>query len=211
MGECSSRPHFAKVKEHLHYSISVNDPYFHYKLPVLPPYSQHDETELRDRLAFVEEKLKKLLVSSHRSTLVVEVRKGINIPSRHKRTRAKMTTYPSMKEFYTSYSEPYLPKWFNVFHISYDPVECPIEGFIVEVWDCDDGVEQAIGSTHALLSQTNEVTCRWLDLSMNEDYIDEVASVEVRSMNVKDRHAYWHLMKSELQDLISGRASAVVS
>jgi hypothetical protein len=63
----------------------------------------------------VEENLKKLLVSSHRSKLVVEESQGIDIL--YKKTRAKVTTYPTKKEFYSPYSGPYLPKWFKFSHI----------------------------------------------------------------------------------------------
>lgn len=84
---------------------------------MLPPYSQHNDTGLQERLEFVEENLKKLLVSSQRSNLVVEVSKCIDILSKRKKTRAKVTTIPTRKESYSSYSEPDLPKGFIFFHI----------------------------------------------------------------------------------------------
>jgi hypothetical protein len=213
MGDCTSRPHFGKVNAHMQFTLSVNDPYFNHKFNIIAPHAHHnDEAELSDRLKFIEEKLKRLAVCQHRSKLIVEVRKGINIPSTlqtcfaEARTMSKVSTYPSKREFYTSYSDPYIPKWFNVFHISYDPVESPIEGFIIEVRDCQDQTEQIIGSGEVQLVEGSEVNSTWVKLKLAEDYEGDDARIEVRYNRVKDRHTYWLEKKQELVEFINKRA-----
>lgn len=210
MGDCASHPHFAKIKAHELYSISVNDPYFHYNLPILVPSdADANESKLKSRLSYLDDKLKRLELCAHKAKLVIEIRKGVCIPSRltdcftESKTLVKVTTKPKERVFFTSYSSSYLPKWYNVFHFSFDPVEVPIDGISMELLECTEDTQQVVGTVQVDLREFSGVKIQNHELKLEQPYGDVRAIIEARLMFVRDRYKYWAEVKNNLQELLN--------
>jgi hypothetical protein len=90
----------------------------------------------------------------------------------------------------TSHGELYLPKWFDVFLVSYNQEEAPIEGFIIDVMECGTDTDVHIGSQTVNLTDSS-VHTQWIQLDMTPEFRDVEAKVEVRFLRLKDRYLHW--------------------
>lgn len=225
MGGANSQPSYRELQDHLSYTTNVNDAYFNElklmssverdqllnalrnKCETIYPVAEDYISLLKGQIDRAGERLGSM--GEVGVKLVMEVRKGIEIvpfgSQESKGVYVKVQVTPANLEFRTKLAEPYIPKWYHLAFLTYDPPEDVLTA-LVTIYSVDlRGQEVAIASCEIDLREAIDTTqTRWHALKglWSDDSQSAIPQVEIRYWNLKSMQAFWeNYMASAMTEL----------
>ena len=223
MGDCASRPNYIETENHVRYTSTVNDAFFHE--PVLLPPTERAELlfNLGKGLAESQEKADVYLNSINvqlrnvtqrlnegaedgKSKLIVEIRKGMDIfpvgTRPFKGVFVKLATFPTVKDFTTPVVEAYIPKWYSLAYFTFSKEEIVDHLTLSASCLSSSGVETPLAGTQIDLREATEQSyTKWVLLTLADPLqaLRIKPQLEVRIWYLRKQNPFWSQLKDTLE------------
>lgn len=223
MGDCASRPNYIETENHVRYTSTVNDAFFHE--PVLLSPAERAELLLNLGKGQAESQgkadayLNSINVQLQNVTqrlnedsgdgkikLIVEIRKGMDIfpvgARPFKGVFVKLATFPTVKDFTTPVVEAYIPKWYSLAYFTFSKEETVDSLTLTASCLSQSGLETTLADTQIDLREaTDQSYTKWVLLTLSDPLqaLRIKPQLEVRVWYLRNQYPFWYHLKDTLE------------